>query len=73
MAISPGMPADGTDTNRPIALVNFAAFVLAQRVGGLSVRVLKERYADSSQVGVVVFQRCGGQLWDPSACIAGVV
>jgi HK97 family phage major capsid protein len=39
----------------------------------LSVQVLRERYADTDQVGVVLINRVGGALANPDAVRVGIV
>jgi HK97 family phage major capsid protein len=67
------MPADGTNTNKVYLFGNIGqAYIIAQRAQ-ITSRVLNERYADTDQVGVILWERVGGDTWNPDAIRYGVV
>ena len=68
---SPHVPLQGTDGNRVLLLGAFEGYLIAQRAL-LSV-VLTERFADSSQIGLILFDRVGGAVWNLDAFRGGVV
>lgn len=70
--VSDGMPADGSDGNKPIVFGDLSSYIVAERAM-LSVIVLRERYADQTQVGLVIFDRVGGMLGNPDGVRIGVV
>ncbi len=67
------MPNDGTNTNKVYVFGNInQAYIIAQRAQ-ITSRVLNERYADSDQVGVILWERVGGDTWNTDALRYGVV
>ena len=67
------MPNDGTDANKVFVFGNInQAYIIAQRAQ-ITSRVLNERYADSDQVGVILWERVGGDTWNTDAIRYGVV
>lgn len=66
------MPADGTDGNKVVAYGDFSQYIIAQRAQ-LSTVVLRERFADTDQTGIIIFERVGGALWNNDAVRVGVV
>ena len=51
---------------------DLSAYVIGQRAQITTV-VLRERFADTDQVGIVMFERVGGAVWNPDAIRIGVV
>ena len=66
------MEDDGTDARRVLAFGDLSAYVIGQRAQITTV-VLRERFADTDQVGIVMFERVGGAVWNPDAIRIGVV
>jgi len=66
------MPAEGTDANKIVLFGDFSAYVIAQRAQ-MSTVVLRERFADTDQVGIIMFERVGGGLWNTDALRLGIV
>lgn len=66
------MPADTADTNKVLAFGDFSSYIIAQRAQ-ISVVVLRERFADTDQTGIILFERAGGALWNEDAIRFGVV
>lgn len=67
------MPGDGTNANKVMWLGNLAqAYIIGQRAQVTST-VLRERYADTDQTGIVIFERVGGSTWNSDAGRIGIV
>lgn len=67
------MPADGTNANKVMWIGNLAqAYIIGQRAQVTST-VLRERYADTDQTGIVLFERIGGATWNVDAGRVGIV
>jgi HK97 family phage major capsid protein len=66
------MPADGTDANKVIIYGDFSAYVIAQRAQ-ITSTILRERFADTDQVGIILFERVGGDTWNTDAFRIGIV
>lgn len=66
------MEDDGTDARKVFAFGDLSAYVIGQRAQITTV-VLRERFADTDQVGIVIFERVGGAVWNPDAIRIGVV
>ena len=66
------MPDDGTDANKVYLLGDFSNYIIAQRAQITSV-VLRERFADTDQVGIILFERVGGGVWNLDAFRVGIV
>jgi HK97 family phage major capsid protein len=60
------MQNDGTDTNKVALLGDFSNFIIAQRAQ-ISTVVLRERFADTDQTGIILFERVGGGIWNTDA------
>jgi len=56
----------------PLLLADFREFYIIERTG-FSVRILNERYADTDQTGLIIFERVGGGLWNYDAFRTGVI
>lgn len=63
---------DGTDTNKVMVYGDISAYVIADRAQ-VSVKVLTERFADTDQTGIILWNRVGGDTWNPDAVRLGVV
>ena len=66
------MPADAVDANKVLVFGDISAYVIAQRAQITTV-VLRERFADTDQTGIILFERVGGALWNEDAIRIGVV
>jgi HK97 family phage major capsid protein len=60
------MTDEGTDLNKVIIFGDFSAYIIAQRAQITTV-VLRERFADTDQTGIILFERVGGALWNTDA------
>lgn len=69
---SPFMAEDGTDANKVYLFGDLSAYIIGQRTQ-LSTVVLRERFADTDQTGIILFERVGGALWNTDAIRYGVV
>jgi HK97 family phage major capsid protein len=69
---SPFMQEDGTDANKVYLFGDLSAYIIAQRAQ-IATRVLSERFADTDQIGIIIFERVGGALWNPDAVRYGIV
>lgn len=66
------VPTDGTDTNQVYIFGDLSSYIIAQRAQISSV-VLRERFADTDQIGIILFERVGGGVWNPDGLRVGVV
>jgi HK97 family phage major capsid protein len=66
------MPDDGTDANKVVYLGDLSNYIIAQRTQITSI-VLRERFADSDQVGLILFERLGGNSYNLDAARIGIV
>lgn len=66
------MPADDADGNQVMIFGDFSNYIIAQRAQITSV-ILRERFADTDQIGLILFERVGGALWNSDAMRAGIV
>lgn len=67
------IPNDGTDTNKVILFGNLASgYIIGQRAQ-ITSTVLRERYADTDQTGIILWERVGGDVWNGDALRAGAV
>jgi HK97 family phage major capsid protein len=67
------MPGDGTDANKVMWIGNLSqAYIIAQRAQ-ITSTVLRERFADTDQTGLILFERVGGAVWNVDAGRVGIV
>lgn len=66
------MMADGTDANQVLVFGDLSQYIIAQRAA-ITSRVLNERFADTDQVGIILFERVGGDIWNLDALRIGIV
>lgn len=66
------MPAEGTNLNKVLVYGDISTYVIAQRFG-ISVVVLRERFADTDEIGFIMWERAGGNLWNEDALRIGTV
>lgn len=69
---SPFMQEDGTNANKVVLFGDLSSYIIAQRAA-ISTRVLSERFADTDQIGIILFERVGGALWNTDAIRYGIV
>lgn len=68
-----GVAAEGTDGAQVVIFGDLGSgYVVADR-GQLSLRILRERYMDTDQLGVILVDRVGGAVANPDAFRVGVV
>jgi HK97 family phage major capsid protein len=65
------MPAIGADA-KIIIYGDFSAYIIAQRAQ-ISVIILRERFADTDQIGIILLERAGGALWNEDAIRIGAL
>lgn len=65
------VPAAGADA-KIIIFGDFSAYIIAQRAQIATV-VLRERFADTDQTGIILFVREGGALWNEDAIRIGAL
>lgn len=63
---------DGTDANRVVVFGDISNYIIAQR-SQISTVVLRERFADSDQTGIILTERVGGGMWNTDAIRLGIV
>ena len=66
------MPSDGTDANKVMIYGDIGQYIIAQRAQITSM-VLRERFADTDQTGIILFERVGGAMWNTDAIRIGIV
>lgn len=66
------MPIDDTNANKVLIFGDFSSYIIAQRAQ-ITSTVLRERYADTDQTGIILWERLGGGLSNPDAFRFGVV
>jgi HK97 family phage major capsid protein len=69
---SDSMPNDGSDTNKVMVFGNFNNYIIVQRQA-ITTTVLRERFADTDQTGIILSERIGGGVWNIDAFRIGVV
>lgn len=66
------VPDDGTDANKVLIYGDIGSYIIAQRAQ-ISTVILRERFADTEQVGIILIERVGGGLWNEDGIRIGVV
>lgn len=66
------VPVDNTNANRVLVYGDFSNYIIAQRAQ-ISSTILRERFADTDQIGVIVSERIGGGCWNTDAFRIGIV
>ena len=64
------MPAIGADA-KVLLYGDFKNYIIAQRAQITTV-LLRERFADTDQTGIILFQRVGGATWNEDAFRIGL-
>ncbi len=65
------MPTDGTATNTPVLFGDLGGYLIGQRAQ-ITSTVLRERYADTDQTGIILWERVGGNVWNPDSLRLGI-
>lgn len=60
------MPADGVAGANTVIFGDFSGYIIGQRAQ-ITSTILRERFADSDQVGIILWERVGGAPWNPDA------
>lgn len=66
------MPNDGTNGNQVLLFGDFSGYVIAQRAQ-ITSTILRERFADTDQTGIILWERVGGAVWNPDQFRVGIV
>jgi HK97 family phage major capsid protein len=66
------VPDDGSDANKVLIFGDLSNYIIAQRAQ-ISTVILRERFADTDQTGIILFERVGGALWNEDAVRIGIV
>jgi HK97 family phage major capsid protein len=69
---SDSVPNDGTNANKVMVFGNFGYYIIVQRAQ-ISTTVLRERFADTDQTGIILSERIGGGCWNTDAFRIGIV
>ncbi len=65
------VPQDGTANALCVLYGDFSRYIIAQRAG-ISTTILRERFADTDQTGIILWERIGGALWNTDAFRFGI-
>jgi HK97 family phage major capsid protein len=57
------MPADATTDNNAVLYGDMSSYIIADRAQ-ITTTVLRERYADNDQTGIILWERVGGAVWN---------
>lgn len=66
------MPTDLTDANKVILFGDFSNYIIAQRAQ-ITSTILRERFADTDQTGIILWERVGGGVWNVDGFRVGIV
>lgn len=66
------MPADLVDANKVLLFGDFSGYIIAERAQ-ITSTILRERFADTDQTGIILFERVGGAVWNPDSFRVGIV
>lgn len=66
------MPVGGTNGNKVLVFGDFQSYIIARRAE-ITTTVLRERFADNDQTGLILMSRAGGGLWNTDAMYIGIV
>lgn len=69
---SDSVPNDGTNGNKVMVFGNFSNYIVVQRQA-ITTTVLRERFADTDQTGIILSERIGGGCWNTDAFRIGIV
>jgi len=65
------VPTDGTATSKTVLFGDFSGYIIGERAQ-ITSTVLRERFADTDQTGVILWERVGGAVWNPDSLRIGV-
>jgi len=71
IANSDFVPSDGTATSTPVIFGDLNGYIIGQRAQ-ITSTVLRERFADTDQTGIILWERVGGACWNPDAFRFGI-
>ncbi len=66
------IPNDGTNANKVILFGEFSNYIIAQR-SQITSTILRERFADTDQTGIILWERVGGAVWNIDGFRIGIV
>lgn len=66
------MPGDGTNANKVLLFGDFSGYIIAERAQ-ITSTILRERFADTDQTGIILWERVGGAVWNPDSFRVGIV
>ncbi len=66
------MPTDLTDANKVLLFGDFSNYIIAERAQ-ITSTILRERFADTDQTGIILWERVGGACWNVDAFRVGIV
>lgn len=66
------VPVGGTNANKVLIFGDFRNYIIGQRQA-MSTIVLRERFADNEQTGIIINERAGGGLWNTDSMYIGIV
>ncbi len=66
------MPADGTADNNVAIFGDMSSYIIGERAQ-ITTTVLRERYADNDQTGIILWERVGGGVWNTDGLRLGYV
>lgn len=66
------VPVGGTNANKVLIFGDFRNYIIGQRQA-MSTVILRERFADNDQTGIIINERAGGALWNTDSMYLGIV
>ncbi len=66
------VPNDGTNGNKVIIFGDFSNYIIAERAQ-ITSTILRERFADTDQTGIILWERVGGATWNIDGFRLGLV
>lgn len=66
------MPNDATNANKVMLFGDFSSYIIAQRAQ-ITSTILRERFADTDQTGIILWERVGGATWNVDGFRVGIV
>jgi len=65
------MANDGVADNKIIVFGDFSSYIIGERAQ-ITSTVLRERFADTDQTGIILWERVGGAVWNPDGFRFGI-
>lgn len=65
------MPVDAVATNTPVVFGDMSSYIIGERAQ-ITTTVLRERYADNDQTGIILWERVGGGVWNVDGLRLGI-